>query len=151
MPIDASVTIGPLIDPDLRAVGELFTGHTGRPADLEAMARWMADAPAAAARRGGMLIGYLIGKRFAPDVVELASLLVHPDHRGHGVAGALISEVEQLSVAQGYAGAVVVTSSGYQTLKPKAATAGLFERHRYRPVLSTAITTVLGRNLTGQP
>ena len=149
--IDATTTIQALARDDLPAVGVLFRAHTGRPADLATMGRWLAQAPAAAAHRAGDLVGYLLAKPFAPDVIELASLLVAPSARGQGLGTALVHHVEDEARARGMRAIVAAPSSGYVVLGPKRSTTPLFRRLGYEVLLQTPATSILGRLLDAVP
>lgn len=140
-----STTITDLADDDLPTLGRLFAAHTGRPADLDTLHGWAADAPTAAARVDGHLVGYVVCRPFAPDLVELASFLVAPGVRGRGLGRRMVAHVEAAVVERGLGGIVVVTSDGYEVVGEKRSSRSLFEELGYHVVLETEITTVLGR------
>lgn len=134
-----------LVGEDLPAVGALFAAHTGRPAHLDTLAGWIDSAPSAASVRGGKLVGYVVCRPFAPDLVELASFLVAPGWRDRGIGRSLVAHVEARAAASGHRGIVVVSSDGYATVGPKRSSRGLFERLGYRAIMETDLTVVLGR------
>ncbi len=143
-------TIAALERCDLPAVGVLFEAHTGRPADLTLLGSWVASSPAAGAYDGDTLVGYAICKPFAPDVAELATLLVHPDRRGRGIGSRLVAHVEAAGASRGLHALVTVASSGYQVLGEKRSSRPLYERLGYEAILETPCTAVLGRTLAGE-
>ncbi len=141
----SDLTIGALERADLPAVGVLFEIHTGRPADLDLLSSWMAEWPASAARRGGALLGYAVCKGVAPDIAEVASLLVDPEARDDGVGSRLVTHVEEACRDQGAQAMVAVTSDGYEVVGEKRSARPLYERLGYRLILETSATSVMGR------
>lgn len=130
-------------------VGVLFRSHTGRAADLATIGTWIDDWPCAGAWVDDELVGFLLCKSFAPDVAEIANLLVAPHWRDRGVGGALVAHAEALAVEQGITGMVGVTSVAYDVVGPKRLASPFYVRHGYRVVLETADTHVFARTLVG--
>ena len=141
------LTVETLTHTDLSGLDALFQAHTGRQADLELLGSWIAGSPSAGARRGGELVGYLVTKRFAPDVTEIASLLIAPAERSEGIGSALVAHVERKCAAVGTGAIVVASSAGYATLEERRSPRRMYERLGYRVLLATAQTEVLGRGL----
>jgi GNAT superfamily N-acetyltransferase len=146
--VPQGVAIASASHADLEAIGGLFEDHTGRPADLATLGGWVREAPAVVARCDGALVGYAVTKGFAPDVVELAALLVAPGHRSHGIGTLLVDAIEADARRRGHAAIVVVTSAGYEVVGDKRSAVPFYERRGYHPILRTEITTVLGRSLS---
>jgi ribosomal protein S18 acetylase RimI-like enzyme len=149
-PMDKEAEITDLRAEDLPAIGALFAAHTGRAANLTLLGSWIETSPSAAARVGDRLVGYMVCKPFAPDVIEMAALLVDPGARDRGIGSRLIVHTERSCIARGLEAAVLVNSSKYQVLGPKRSTRPLFERMGYRVLLETPASTVMGRTL-GSP
>lgn len=147
----AELTIGALHRGDLPAVGELFAAHTGRPADLATLARWVDGWPSAGARTPEGLVGYAVCRGFAPDVAELAALLVAPASRDRGVGAHLVAHVEDACRARDLAAVVTVSSSGYRVQGEKRSSRPFYEGLGYRVVLETAATAVLAHDLGTGP
>ncbi|MDE0805340.1 MAG: GNAT family N-acetyltransferase [Acidimicrobiales bacterium] len=142
-----SIRTGRLTREDLDDVGALFHRHTGRPADLDIIGAWIDGWPCVGAWTGGPLAGFLLCKSFAPDVGEIANLLVAPELRDRGIGGALLACAESLAVEQGITGMVGVTSIAYDVVGPKRLASPFYVRHGYRVVLETAHTHVFARTL----
>ena len=132
---------------DLPDVGRLFQAHTGRPADLATMGRWLDGWPGSGARVGGRLVGFLLCRSFAPDVAEIATFLVAPEARDRGVGAALVRHVEDAATERGLAGLIGATSLGYRVAGGKRLSSPLFVRLGYRIVLETPDTHVFARTL----
>lgn len=155
----AELGIRRLAPGDLTAVGDLFAAHTGRPADPELIARWLDEAPGAAAEEAGTLVGFALCRRFGPDVAEVANLMVTPSHRGRRVGTALLGATEEAAAAAGYRAMIVVQSSLYgagrsagDAFEPgdeTRARSGVYARRGYREVLSTGPTVVSVKDLDG--
>jgi GNAT superfamily N-acetyltransferase len=141
------VTITAATSADLDAIARLFERHTGRPADQATFERWIDTAPSAVARDDGDVVGYAVCQRFAPDVVELAALLVEPSHRGQGIGMGLVDAVEAGASTHGFAAIVVVTSDGYEVVGEKRSARPFYERRGYSALIETDQTVVLGRHL----
>jgi N-acetylglutamate synthase-like GNAT family acetyltransferase len=62
-----------------------------------------------AAAPDGRVFGCVQLRPAGPDVVELGSLVVHPGHRGHGMAGRLVAAM----LAQTGARVLVVTAASH--------------------------------------
>ncbi len=144
-------SVAPLGRDDLPAIGALFTGHTGRPADLDRIGSWVAAWPSVGASRDGALVGYALGRSFAPDIVELASLLVAPAERGHGLGPRLVVALEEQAAGRGLHAVVAVTSTGYEVLGENRSARPLYERLGYSLLLATPTTSVMGRSLGAHP
>jgi ribosomal protein S18 acetylase RimI-like enzyme len=132
---------------DLPDVGALFERRTGRPADLDLLGAWIADAPSAGARLDAELVGYAICKRFAPDLVELASMLVAAGARRRGIGTALLRSLHEAVASAGVAGVVVVTSDGYEVQEERTDAVAFYRSVGYEVLLATAATHVLGRSV----
>lgn len=129
----------------------LFAQHTGRPADLDTMRRWVEGHPSAGAEVGGALVGYALAARLAPQVLELTSFLVAPDHRGRGLGGGLLDGLARFAAADGWEAMVSTPSAGYEVLGPKRPSTPLFLRHGWDLLLETTQTAVVGRRLEAAP
>lgn len=138
-------TVDELAEGDVAAVAALFRARTGRALDVSLVRSWSAGSPSVVAREGGALIGFALGRSFAPDVVELANVLVAEPRRRRGVGRALVRELERRAVLAGGRGAIVVTSRRSSPEGTHAA--GFYERLGYRTMLDTGDTVVLGRCL----
>lgn len=135
----------------LDAIAALFAGHTGRSADVATMANWIETSPAAVALDGPACVGYCLTTRFAPDIVELASLFVHPTARSHGLGAALITEVTETCRRRGTAAMITTPSEAYVSLEPKQSSVPLYVRLGWHVVHETADTAVLMRSLEDRP
>ena len=144
-------TIGALRRDDLPALGGLFAAHTGRAADLATFAGWIDAWPSAGARGPEGLVGYAVCRGFAPDVAELAALLVAPASRDRGVGARLVAHVEDTCRARGLAAIVTVASSGYRVQGEKRSSRPFYEALGYRAVLETTATSVLAHDLGSGP
>ncbi|HUW01602.1 MAG TPA: GNAT family N-acetyltransferase [Acidimicrobiales bacterium] len=140
-------TYGPLCADDLPRIAELFEAHTGRPADLDVFGSWIERYPSAAARDGGVLVGFLVGCRFAPDVLELTNAQVAPSHRGRGIARALFCEVEESARRAGFAALIVAPSVLNATRSQRVDAPKFYERIGFRTVHTTASTQIVVRSL----
>ncbi|MCB0970432.1 MAG: GNAT family N-acetyltransferase [Acidimicrobiales bacterium] len=125
----------------------LFASHTGRPADVDTMRRWIDGHPSAGAEVDGTLVGYVLSTRLAPQVLELTSLLVAPDHRGRGLGGRLLDAVERDAADQGWEALITTPSAGYEVLGPKQPSTPLFVGRGWSVLLETTQTAVVGRRL----
>lgn len=143
----SELTIDALGRDDLPSVGVLFEAHTGRPADLGLLGSWMDEWPSTAARREGTLVGYAVCKGFAPDIAEVASLLVDPGARDAGIGSRLVSHVEEACRGRGARAMVAVTSDHYGVAGEKRSSRPMYERLGYRLVLETPATSVMARTL----
>lgn len=137
-----SVTVG-----DLPRVAELFAQHTGRPADVATMERWVQGHPAVGAEVDGQLVGYALTARLAPQVLELTSFLVAPGHRGRGLGGQLLDDLAERAADDGWEAMVSTPSAGYEVLGPKQPSTPVFLRHGWELLLETSQTAVVGRRL----
>lgn len=145
--MDRATRVTDLGQRDLPAIGALFAEHTGRQADLDVLGSWIRSWPAAGAYRDDTLVGYAICKSFAPDIAELASLLIHPSERGRGLGSSLVRSVEEAGVGRGLHAMVAVTSTAYDVQGVKASARPLYERLGYAVLLETPSSSVMGRSL----
>lgn len=136
-------TIRALGEDDLPGVDGLFRAHTGRPADLALLRTWIDAWPSAALEVDGSLHGALVCCSFAPDIAEIANVLVAPDARGAGVGTALVTHVIDEARRRGLRSLVTVSSSGYRVLGPKRSARPFYEAQGFEAVWSTGATDVL--------
>lgn len=136
-------TIRALDEGDLPAVDTLFRAHTGRPADLDLVSTWIGDWPSAALVIGGSVRGYAVCCSFAPDIAEIANVLVAADARGAGAGTALVTHVIDEARRRGLRSLVTVSSSGYEVVGPKRSARTMYEAQGFETVWSTGTTDVL--------
>ena len=108
---------------------------------------WIEGYPSAAARDGGVLVGFLVSCRFAPDVLEITNAQVAPSHRGRGVARALFAEAERSARRAGYAALIVAPSLLNATRSERVDAPKFYERLGFRTVHSTPSTQIVVRSL----
>ena len=140
-----------LTDGDLPAVGDLFRAHTGRPADVEVLRGWIDGWPSAALVLDGTLRGFAVCCSFAPDIAEIANVLVAPGARGAGAGTALVGHVVDEARRRGLRSLVTVSSSGYQVLESSGSARAFYEAQRFETVWSTGTTDVLFLRLDEVP
>lgn len=136
-------TIRTLDESDLAAVDGLFRAHTGRPADLDLLRTWIDGWPSAALEVDGSVRGYAVCCSFAPDIAEIAAVLVAPEVRGDGAGTALVAHVIGEARRRGLRSLVTVSSSGYEVLGPKRSARPLYEAQGFETVWTTGATDVL--------
>jgi GNAT superfamily N-acetyltransferase len=134
---------------DLEAVAALFRAELGREPDLERLTGWTSAHPAAVleelAPSGRVLVGFAYSCGFAPDVLELANIVVSARLRGCGAGSRLLEHLAHLARVS-YAAIILVNSDLYASAGKRDASS-FYERAGYERVATTPSTQVFFKQL----
>jgi GNAT superfamily N-acetyltransferase len=130
---------------DLDAIAALFERENERPPNREFIAACVEYYPSAVALQDGKALGFIYCQRFAPDILEIANLLVAGDSRGMGVGSGLLAKVETLADTE-WASLILVHSLLYPH-PPRRSPAAFYGRHGFAAIHRTAASTVYAKAL----
>lgn len=85
------------------------------------------------------MIGYVLTYRFAPDILELRSIYIHPDYRGKNIGSQLLQKLENDVVQRKYKAIILVNSLLYPTKKNPLAQS-FYEKNGYSLSFQTSDT-----------
>lgn len=97
--------------------------------------------PGAVALADERLIGFMFCNQFAPDVLEIANVLIRQEFRNRGIGSELLRKTESLA-GDKWASFILVNSTLYHSEKRQSAT-GFYLNHGFHVVHRTANTSVL--------
>ncbi len=76
----------------------------------------------------GLPVGCGAFKEFTPDKVEIKRMFVQPDHRGQGIAGIILTELEKWAFGVGYKSCILETGKKqYEAIR-------LYEKSGYKRI-----------------
>jgi len=134
-------------DGDLPAIFALFRDELGREPTPALTTVWVRDFPSAVAEDDEALVGFAYAKRFAPDVLELANIVVSADRRGAGLGQLLLAHVEATAVAD-YGGIILTNSDLYADGKTaKRPATAFYLRAGFELLAATAATRMFYKAL----
>ena len=105
----------------------------------------LVDHPSRVAENGEEIVGFVYCQRFAPDLLEVANVLVTRSQRDRGLGSRLLTTLEE-AVTPEIGGLVLVNSDlsrGPGGRRPDA----LYVRCGYRLVFETAVSRVFAKRL----
>lgn len=132
---------------DAERVVELQRRELGREHWADRVRGLLADYPSVMLEEGAELIGFAYSVELAPDILELANILIATDHRGRGLGSRLVAELEER--ARPRFAAMIVVNSDLHAGHDKRDARGFYESRGYRRVLETPDSTVLAKSLRG--
>ena len=137
------VTIRPGSAHDATGIRDLALNELGDSPTLPRLRKLLSTYPSFLAFSGPDLCAFVFGDGLAPDIVELANLVVAIPYRHQGLGTQLIKCFE--TEARERYRAVLVSNSNIWTIKngPKRSAVPLYRRLGYREIYSTPDTTVL--------
>ncbi len=100
------------------------------------------DYPGFVALEDGCLIGFCISFRFAPDILELANIYVHPDYRHQGIGSKLLAHLEREAAALNYRAIILVNSDLYENKQPGDFADSFYQKNNYVQSFDTGHTKV---------
>lgn len=132
---------------DVPAVAHLFGEEIGTApiiSRLEHHVRWY---PSVVAHLGEALVGFVLTRTFAPDILEVSNMLVSPEHRNRGIGGELLGHLERAARSD-----VMALILGNSMLWPSAAgekqsAESFYVRHGFLVVFRTPQTVVMTKYL----
>lgn len=128
---------------DLDAVAALFERENGCTSQRDFIAKCLEHYPCALALQDGHLQGFIYCQRFAPDILEIANLLVAEACRGMGVGSRLLAEVERLADTE-WASLILVHSLLYPH-PPRRSPADFYGKQGFTPIHRTSASTVYAK------
>ena len=96
----------------------------------------------------GAVVGYVATARFAPEVLEVITLLVASGYRSYGIGRHLLDAVEQEARRDDYEGVLVSNSDLHPTREPKWSAERFYIRSGFDPIVRTTHTVVLFKSLS---
>ena len=133
---DGATVIEPSTAPEIARLGllaeldaELHLRYPGEPTNgIETQGFEDAGGCFVLARRGAAAVGCGAFRPADARTVELKRMYVREAHRGHGIAGRLLTALEREALKRGFTHAVLETG----TRQPEAI--ALYRRHGYQPI-----------------
>ena len=134
---------------DIESVAALHESQNGRPADRSYIERCISGFPSSICLSGDRVVGFAYTNRFAPDILDLANLLVDDDHRGHGIGTLLLTDVERQAVPTW--ACIILSNSELWPHPPRRSPLDFYVRNGYSVLFETEHTTVFMKRLTAAP
>jgi len=132
---------------DLNAILHMFRDELKREPRVARTAARIKDLPSAVAEDNGSLVGFCYTADFAPDVLELANIVVSSDWRNSGVGGRLLAHVEA-QASSTFTAIILVNSDLYPDGKSeKRPATNFYLSHDYRMIAATQGTRIFFKDL----
>lgn len=132
---------------DAEIIRALAMGELGRSPRPERLQELLGNYPACVAEAGSDLVGFLFSTALAPDIIELANLLVKVEYRNQGVGSRLIERFESMA-RPSYDASILCNSELWTVARgPKLPATHLYLRHGYRVLYATSKSTVMIKEL----
>lgn len=134
------IVIRPASPADLPAIAALFEEENGRAPNHAYIGACLESYPGAVAIEGDRLEGFIYCNHFAPDILEVANLMVDTAARGMGLGSRLLDEVEHL--ARGTWASLILVNSTLYEHPPRPSPAGFYLKQGFAVIHRTAATAV---------
>jgi GNAT superfamily N-acetyltransferase len=132
---------------DVPAVIELHFGELGRPLDEVRVNRLLSNYPSMMAEDSGRLVGFAYSDLFAPDLIELANILVARRLRSQGLGTDLLASFEAVTSKQ-FGAVILANSTLYKDHRSeKRSPRKFYERAGYKVVFTTSASEVYAKRL----
>lgn len=155
MPLETSVTlrvmwrICELDEKDAEDVASLLERELGRKADRPKIKEWIGKWPALCARNEKEIIAFCYCDRFAPDILEIAHLLVAEKWRDRGIGSQLVANIEQEAYEKGFSALILSNSSEYKIHgKDKKPADNFYRSIGFDLIIRTGQTNVFSKKLS---
>jgi ribosomal protein S18 acetylase RimI-like enzyme len=102
--------------------------------------------PVFIALEGDELVGFVYCRKFSPDILEPANILVKKEFRSSGIGSRLLAEVERVS-AGSYQSLILVNSTLYKEDSEKRDASNFYLKNGYVVILETKGSTVFSKDL----
>ena len=133
---------------DARSVMDLHLEQLGRSLDGQRVHRLLSSYPSLMAEADGRLVGFAYSDRFAPDVVELANILIARELRCEGLGSRLLSAFESVA-GQHFSAVILANSDLYEDHRSEKRSArSFYERAGYSAVFATPDSEIFTKHLT---
>lgn len=142
---EPGIIVRPAVRADLPAIAALFEQENGRAPNHAYIGDCLENYPSAVAEDGDVIAGFIYCNRFAPDILEIANLMVGETVRGTGLGTGLLEEVEQQARGK-WASLILVNSTLYEH-PPRPSPAGFYLKRGFALIHQTAATAVHAKAL----
>ena len=132
---------------DLDGIASLFRSDLGREPDTNRIGQHLTGFPSAVAEADGFgLVAFAFTTSFAPDILELANILVSSKWRDHDIGSRLLEKIEKLA-QEDFSAIILVNSMLYPTAGKKRPATDFYLRAGYEGVMQTSNSVVFGKSL----
>ncbi len=132
---------------DVEEISSLHEFEYQRLANKNRIEEYIKDYPSVACEKGDRIVGFILSTRFAPDILELANVVVSKDERNKKIGSKLLVTFENIALKAGWNSIILVNSTGYGGKDFPRAT-GFYYRHGYKIVHSTEKTNVFLKKIS---
>jgi GNAT superfamily N-acetyltransferase len=132
---------------DLDAIAQLYRTQLGREPDLARIGQYLEEFPSAIAEVAGFgIVAFAFTTRFAPDILELANILVDANWRNRAIGSQLLELIEDLA-KESFSAIILVNSMLYSTVGKKRLASDFYLRAGYQNILKTPSSFVYSKPL----
>jgi GNAT superfamily N-acetyltransferase len=139
-------SIAPTQPEHLPGIFALYRRYLAREPNEARIAMHASQFPSAVLTLGEQVVGFVFTVDFAPDVLELANILIDPAHRLHGHGERLMAYVEAASKAD-FSSIILVNSMLYTSAEQKRPATRFYLRLGYRLIAETQYTNIFYKDL----
>ena len=133
---------------DILDVSCLFKQHSHRDLSHIIVKECIENHPHVLAYDDDDLIGFIYTKDFAPDILEIYNMFIHPDYRYQGIGTLMIQHMID-NIEEKYQGIIVVNSALYDNNDDFIPASPFYIRNDFDIISKTDNTTVLYCDLRG--
>ncbi len=131
---------------DLEAIAHLYRTQLGREPDLDRIGQHLEGFPSAIAEVTGFgVIAFAFTTDFAPDILELANILVDSDWRNHNIGSQLLDVIENLAKER-FNAIILVNSMLYSIVGEKRPASNFYLKAGYQNILRTPSSVIYGKS-----
>jgi GNAT superfamily N-acetyltransferase len=132
---------------DLEAIAQLYRIQLGREPDLIRIGHHLEEFPSAIAEVPGFgVVAFAFTTDFAPDILELANILVDANWRNRAIGSQLLELIENLAKER-FNAIILVNSMLYSIVGKKRPAGDFYLRAGYQNILKTPSSSVYGKSL----
>ena len=123
-----------------------FYNYTGRSLSIDRIKKSIEKYPSCIAYKDNNIIGFAYTNRFAPDILELYNIFIHPEYRDKGIGGMILDKIEK-NTKKRYSAIILVNSILYNNSKNKKNAINFYINNGYSMIGETKSTKIYFKNL----
>lgn len=131
---------------DVLNISCLFKRYSYRDLSHISVKECVENHPHVLAYENDVLIGFIYTNDFAPDILEIYNMFIHPDYRYQGI-GTLMMQYTMDHIEEKYQGVIVANSALYDNNEDFVTAVPFYTRNDFDVISKTDNTTVLYRDL----
>jgi N-acetylglutamate synthase-like GNAT family acetyltransferase len=144
--MEAKAQVEPTRTEHLQGIYSLYRRYLAREPNEPRIAMHISQFPSAVLVASDAVVGFVYTTDFAPDILELANILISPEYRNQGYGEELVAYVEATAEEQ-FSAIILVNSMLYTSAEQKRPATQFYTRRGYEIIGSTQYTNIFYKKI----